>query len=228
MSSLAVLRAQLLLYLATTTDDPLYTSAVCNGFLKDAHHSLIDEIHRTNRNYLTKDVLLLPDANTTPVWSSAPVLSFTFATQTPAVTDFAYWLELRKTNDDGDLLRECPVENLRDAGNGFFAFSGTDDTPVLRLSKDTEQPINVYLKYGYWPLDMQLDTDAPQGIPVQYHDLLPLEALFAFALGGESEVPKDLRIRWNDRKSALIAHVGKRGTQVSQTKLDPFAIELMG
>src|SRR6266850_2475942 len=228
MASLAVLRANLLIYLATTTDDPLFTSAVLNGFLKDAHHSLVDEIHRTNRDYLYKDVLLTPDVNTTQVWSSAPVLSYTFATQSPAITDFAYWIELRKTNDDGDLLREIDLESLRDAGNGFFAISGTDDNPTLRLSKDTEQGINVYMKYGYWPLDMQFDTDAPLGIPVQYHDLLPLEALFSFALGGEGQRPPELQQRYLDRRSALFAHVGKRGTQVHRTKVDPFSVETYG
>lgn len=225
MSSLAVLRAQMLVYLATTPDDPLYTSAVINGFLKDVHHSLLDEIHKTNRAYLAKDVLLLPDATTTPVWSSAPVLQYTFATQSPAITDFAYWIELRKTNDDGDLLQEARLEDLRDAGNGYFAFGGTDDNPVLRLSKDTEQKINVYLKYGYWPVDMQLDTDAPAGIPVQFHDVLPLEACFSFALGGESEWPKELQARWLDRKAALLNHVSKRGTWPSRTKVDPYATE---
>ena len=225
MSSLAVLRAQLLVYLATTTDDPLFTSAVLNGFLKDAHHNLVDEIHRTNRSYLAKDVLLIPDATTTQVWSTAPVLQYSLATQTPAITDFAYWIELRKTNDDGDLLRETRLESLRDAGNGYFAVIGPDDTPVIRLSKDTEQGINVYMKYGYWPLDMQVDTDAPGGIPVQFHDVLPLEACFAFALGGESTWPEELRGRWIDRRGALLMHVSKRGTQVSQTKVDPFAVE---
>jgi len=225
VSSRAVLRATLLQFLSTTTDDPLFTPAVLNGFLEDAHHSLVDEMHRVNRSYLVKDVLLIPDATTTPVWSSAPVLQFTLATQNPAITDFAYWVELRKTNDDGDLLRECPIESLRDAGNGYFAVQGPDDLAVIRLSKDTEQGINVYLKYGYWPPDMQLDTDAPQGIPAQYHDLLPLEALFSFALGGESEVPKELMQRWIDRKSALLAHVSKRGTQVGQTKIDPWSVE---
>jgi hypothetical protein len=228
VASLAVLRAKFLVLVATTTDDPLFTSAVVNDLLKDAHHNLVDEIHRTNRDYLTKDVLLTPDVNTTPAWSSAPVLSYTFATQTPAITDFAYWMELRKTNDDGDLLREAPLETLRDAGNGFFAFSGTDDSPVLRLSKDTEQGINVYLKYGYWPLDMQLDTDAPLGIPTQFHDVLVLEALFGFAIGGEGERPPELKERWLDRRSALLFHVGKRGTAVHRTKIDPYAVEQFG
>jgi hypothetical protein len=225
MASLAVMRAQLLVYLATTTDDPLFTTAVCNGFLKDVHHALVDEIHRLNRSYLVKDVLLTPDATTTQSWSTAPVLQYTLATQSPAITDFAYWVELRKTNDDGDLLQEAPLESLRDAGNGYFAVQFTDDSAVIRLSKDTEQGINVYMKYGYWPLDMQLDTDAPGGIPVQYHDVLPLEACFAFGLGGESSFPPELRAQWLDRKAALRAHVGKRGTWPSRTKVDPYAVE---
>lgn len=225
MSSLAVLRAQTLVLLATSSDDPLYTPAVVNGFLRDVHHSLVDEIHRTNRNYLYHDVLLVPDATTTQPWSTSPVLSYTLNTQTPPITDFAYYIELRKTNDDGDLLRECPLDAIRDAGNGFFAVSYTDDSAQIRVSKDTEAGLNVYMKYGYWPVDMQADTDAPGGIPLQFHDVLPLEACFSFGLGGESVFPPDLKQRWIDRKSALIAHVAQRGTQVSRTRVDPFDVE---
>lgn len=226
MASLAVLRSQLWLYLATTPDDPLYTAAVLNGLLADVHRSLIAELQQINRSYLVKDVLLTPDVNTTPVWSTQPPLTYTFATQSPAITDFAYWLEVRKTNDDGDLCQECPLSALRDAGNGFFAVLGTDDAPVFRLSKDTELGLNLYLKYGYWPPSMVQDTDTPVGIPVPFHDVLPLEACFGFGLGGESVFPPDLRMRWLDRRSALFAHVGKRGTQVSRTYVDPFAVDL--
>jgi hypothetical protein len=226
MASLAVLRAQFLVLVATTSDDPLYTSAVVNGFLKDAHHAVVDEIHRANRSYLIKEVLLTPDANSQPSWASAPLNTYTFATQSPAITDFAYWSEIRKTNEDGDLLKEVRQEELRDAGNGFFTISGTDDAPVLRLSRDTESGLNLYFKYGYWPLDMQLDTDAPGGIPVQFHDVLPLEVCFSFALGGESEFPADLKQRWIDRKAALIAHVSKRGVWPSRTRVDPYSQEL--
>lgn len=228
MASLAVLRAQTLVLLATTTDDPLYTTAVVNGLLKDAHHAIVDEIHRCNRTYLMKEVLLTPDVSVQPSWATQSLNTFTFATQTPPLTDFAYWSEIRKTNEDGDLLKECRQEELRDAGNGFFAISGTDDAPVLRLSRDTEVGINLYFKYGYWPADMVLDTDLPGGIPVQFQDVLPLEVCFAFGLGGESENPADLKGRWMDRKSALLAHVSKRGVWPSRTRVDPFDVEGMG
>jgi len=224
-SPLALLRAQLLVYLATTSDDPLYTPAVLNQLLRDVHHGLIDEIHKTNRSYLTKEVLLTPDASSQPAWATQPLETYTFATQDPAITDFAYWSELRKTNEDGDLMQECRQEELRDAGNGYFCVLGTDDAPVIRVSKDTEVGLNLYLKYGYWPADLVLDTDTPGGIPVQFQDVLPLEACFGFGLGGESEFPADLKQRWIDRKAALIAHVSKRGVQVSRTRVNPFDIE---
>lgn len=225
MASLAVMRAQTLVYLTTTTDDPLFTSQVINQYLIDAHHAIVNEIHTTNRNYLYKDALLTPDATTVQPWSTTPVLSYTLATQSTPITDFAYWIELRKTNDDGDLLREARLEELRDAGNGYFAVTGPDDNPQIRLSKDTEAGINVYLKYGYWPADMQTDTDSPNGIPVQFHDVLPLEVLFAFELGGEGTHPPALKERWMNRKAALLYHVAKRGTTVTRTKVDPWDIE---
>ena len=226
MPSLATMRNILLTYLVTTADDPLYTPTVLNQVLADAYNGLIAEIHSRNRGYLYKDVLLTPDATTTQPWSTQPVESYTLATQSPAITDYAYWIELRKTNDDGDLLKECRLEDLRDAGNGFFAVAGPDDSPVIRLSKDTELGLNLYLKYGYWPAQLAQDTDVPSAIPLRYQDVVPLEACFAFGLGGESAFPPDLRQRWVDRRAMLMARISRQGTWPGRTKVDPFDVEV--
>src|SRR5690349_16316579 len=141
MSSLAVLRAKLLVLLATTTDDPLYTASVLNSALIDAHHSVVDSIHKQNRSYLVKRVVLVPDSTTTWTYTLATNAVATGVLPpgvvTGPVTDFSRYIEIRKTTDDGDLLNECSADQLRDAGNGFFAIEGPDDSPVLELSKDT-------------------------------------------------------------------------------------------
>jgi hypothetical protein len=51
-------------------------------------------------------------------------------------------------------------------------------------------------------------------------DVVALEALFAFALGGESRWPQELRERWTNRRAALFAHIRQRGVQPSRTRLD--------
>lgn len=214
MASLATLRSRLLVHLVTTADDPLYTTTVLNQALVDAHHSLLDAIQRANPSYFYKEVTLTPDSQTT--WT------YTFATQSPPITDFSTMREVRKTNEDGDLLNEVRIEELRDAGNGFFTITGPDDAPVLRLSKDTELGLNLYAKYTYWPADMVQDSDSPNGIPLNYHDLLPLEALFVFGFGGESRVPPDLQTRWYDRRAELVAHVSHRTRFPQRTRTDPF------
>lgn len=227
MASLGALRNTLLVYLTTTADDPLYTPAVLNGLLTQAHRSLLEAVQHVNRSYLTKEVLLTPDAANQPSWATQPLLTYTFATQTPPITDFAAWLELRKTNEDGDLLKECRMEELRDAGNGYFCFSGVDDTPVLRLSRDTEVGLSLYLLYTYQPVGMVADTDTPGGIPTKFHDVIALEACFGFGLGGESVFPADLKLRWIDRRAELLASVGNRGMQPQRIRIDPFDIDWM-
>jgi hypothetical protein len=221
--SLALLQQKVLTLLATTSDDPLYTPVLLTSYINDAVHQLLDDIQKQNRSYLTKEVLLTPDPATQPSWATAPIMTYTFATQSPPITDFSMYQEIRKTNEDGDLLRESPADLLRDAGNGFFYISGTDDSPVLRLSRDTEQGLNLYLMYTYWPPDMVAGTDFPGGIPVQYQDVIALEtAQLIFSLGGESVCPPDQMRQWMNRRAALVAHVGRRGTQPGRTRVDPF------
>ncbi|HKR55550.1 MAG TPA: hypothetical protein VJS20_04570 [Gemmatimonadales bacterium] len=227
MATLGALRNTLLVYLTTTADDPLYTPAVLNGLLTQAHRSLLEAVQHVNRSYLIKEVLLTPDAQTQPVWASAPLNQYTFASQSPAIADFSYWVELRKTNEDGDLLKECRFEELRDAGNGFFCFTGVDESVVLRVSRDTENGLNLFLRYGYQPVNMVADTDVPGGIPAKFHDVIALEACFGFGLGGESVFPADLKIRWLDRKAELLASVTQRGMQPQRIRVDPFDIDWM-
>lgn len=223
MATRAEVKASLRNYLATTIDDPMYgdvtagvpttgVSAVLDPIVQQAIDGLIGEIHETNRGYLSKFQILAAD---TPVTGHL----YSLATQAVAITDFAHWLEVRFDTEDGAMLFEARLEELRDAGSGYFAFTGEDEAAVLQTSKDTTAANPIWLRYGYWPIDLASDSSVIVGIPKRYLDVVALEALFAFELGGESRVPAKLEQRWRDRRAALFAHVGSRGTQASRTRL---------
>lgn len=198
-------------YLGTASDDPAYTATILNPLLQSAYDSLIADIQDANPHYLSTAVTLTADSSTSHL--------YTFATQSPAITDFAKWLEVRWTDEDGVLLAEARLEDLRDGGGGLFALTGPDEAPVLRTGADDEAGTALYFRYAYWPADWDEDSDEPTGIPAKYHDLVALEALFAFALGGEARVPADLRIRWMDRRAQLLSRVGRRGIQPSRSRI---------
>lgn len=211
MASRSTIRTWLLHMLGADADDPAFTAAILNPILQQAADSLVSEIQRANRSYLVKSVTLAADSSTSH--------DYTFATQASAITDFAFWLEVRWKDKDGLLLDEAGIEELNGAGGDYFAVLGPDEEPVLVTSDESEAGKAIYLRYGYWPAEMADDNAAPGGIPTRFHDVVALEALFAFGLGGEQRIPPELSTRWFDRRAQLLAHVGRRGVQPSRTRL---------
>jgi hypothetical protein len=219
MTTRATVKAWVRAYLGTTIDDGLYgdttptsgVATVLDPIIQQAVDSLIAEIHQANPSYLSKSQTLAAD--------SATARTYTFATQSVPLTDFARWLEVRETDADGALLGEVRLAELHDAGAGCFCVTGPDDTPVLQTSPDTTAGLALWLRYAYWPAALVDDTTAIAGIPSRFHDVIALEALFAFALGGEGSRPPELAQRWQDRRALLFATVAKRGIQPTQTWL---------
>lgn len=200
--------------LGTSSDDPAYSNTILNPQIQDAYDALLSAILRVNPDYLTKTVTLAADGATSH--------NYTFSAQSPPLTDFSGWLEVRRTDEDGAPLRECRYDELRDAGVDYFVITGPDDTPVLRTSKDSEAGTALYLKYRYWPTAFVDDNSVPSAIPQRFHFVIALECLFtAYGAGGEQRLPRELYERWQDRRADLLAHVSRRGIQVSRTRLDP-------
>lgn len=213
-------------WLGTGTDDPVYgdTAAGISPLLDPAVQQVVDqliaELHVTNPQYLSKFAVLAPQSATSRLYP--------LASQTVPITDFAKWLELRITDEVGSEFEEAKIDELTAAGSGFFCVTGPDDAAVLQTSPDTQAGIALWLRYAYWPADLADDAAVIPGIPPRFHDVVALETLFVFAVGGESRWPEELRERRRDRHAALIAHVGKRGIQPNRTRLDRHASSYLG
>lgn len=213
-------------WLGTGADDPVYgdTAAGISPLLDPAVQQvvdqLIDEIHVANAHYLSKFAVLAAQTTTSRLYP--------LASQTVPITDFAHWLELRVTDEVGSEFEEAKIDELTAAGSGFFCVTGPDDAAVVQTSADTDAGIPLWLRYAYWPPDLADDTTVIPGIPARFHDVVALECLFVFAVGGESRWPEELRERRTNRHAALIAHVTKRGIQPNRTRLDRHASSYLG
>lgn len=210
--NLGQLRTLLRTFLATSDDDPLFTAARLNLALQSSYDALVSDAMRTSRAYFAAFKVLSPD---TPGGHN-----YGFATS-PAnlLIDFASWLEVRDTDPDGTPLDEVRFEELRDAGTHCFALTGPDIGAYLTTSPDTPAGIPIFLRYAAWPSEITDDSDVPNALPPRFHDVIALDALFVFGLGGEQNRPPELRERWSDRKAQMQAHIGQRGVQPSRTRM---------
>jgi hypothetical protein len=211
MASRGSIKASIRRLLGTESDDPAYDDDVLNPVVQEAVDSLLADINIQNAGYFSTTVTLSADSSTSR--------TYTFATQAPAITNFARWLEVRWTDPDGLVLDEVRYDELRAAGADHFTLTGTDDAPTLETSKDSTAGMAVWLRYTKWADLLTDDNSVPAGIPLRFHDLIALEAIFAFELGGEQGVPAGLHRRWMDRRGQLMHHVGKRGVQPSRTRI---------
>lgn len=211
MASRATIRTWLRSLLGTSSDDPAFTDAILDPLLQQSVDVILQEITDSNPAYLSKTVTLIADSTTSR--------NYTFATQNPAIADFSKWLEVRYTDQDGAEFDHARLEELDRAGSSFFDIIGPDDTAVLVTSPDTTVGHKLWMRYAYWPAVLVDDNSVPSSIPSRFHDVVALECLFAFALGGEARRPPELRDRWLDRKAQLLAHVGRRGVAPARTRL---------
>ena len=211
MASRATIVTSIRRFLGTASNDPAYTDTILNPIVQEAADSLVTDINIQNPAYNSTTVTLGADSSTGRV--------YTFATQSTALTDFSRWLEVRWTDSDGLELIEVPLDGLRQAGASHFAIRGIDSAGVLETSKDSQVGTDLFFRYTQWPVALSGDSSVPGGIPLHFHDVIALEALYAFALGGETRLPASLFARWTDRRGQLIHHVGKRGAQPSRTRL---------
>lgn len=213
-------------WLGTGADDPVYgdtaagVSPLLDPAVQQVVDDLIDQIHVASPYYLSTFAPLVPDAVTDRVYS--------LLNQTPPILDFSHWLELRMTDESGSTFEEARLEELQASGSGYFCITGPDKAAVVQTSPDTQAGVPLWLRYGIWPDDLVDDSSVIPGIPLRFHDVVALETLFVFAVGGESRWPDELRERRKDRHARLIAHVGKRGVQNNRTRLDQHSGSYLG
>ena len=211
MASRSTLKLWIRTLLATTSDDPAWSDAVLDPIVQQAADSLTSDIHRANPQALYKEATLAANSSTSH--------SYTFASQSTPITDFAGWIEARWDNSEGLELHEVRLDELRAADQDHFTLTGLDEATILVTSPDSGAGTPVWLRYRYWPARLADDNSVPGGISTYFHDVIALEALFAFGLGGEQQLPRELYGRWQDRRSQLMASVGRRGSQVSRTRV---------
>ncbi len=211
MASQATIKTSALRYLGAKSDDPFYATAILDPTVQEAVDSLLTDINEQNPDYNTSTVTLTADASTSRL--------HTFSTQSSPLTDFSAWREVRWIDDSGFILHEARLDELRQAGVDHFSIYGIDSAAVLETSASSPAGRDVWMRYTTWPILLVDDTSVPAGIPLRFHDVIALEMLFAFALGGEQVLPRDLRNRWFDRRKQLMRHVGQRGSQPSRTRM---------
>lgn len=197
--------------LGTSADDAAFSATILDPIIQEAIDGLLHDMQEANPHYLATSVTLTADSGSSHL--------YTFALQSPAVTDFAKWIEVRYTDENGIPLAECRLDELRDFGSDYFTLLGREDAPILQTSADSPAGTPLFFRYATWPALLANDGDIPTGIPTRYHDVIALEALFAFGLGGEQQRPPELSIRWRDRRAQLLARVGRRGAQPSRSRL---------
>ena len=201
-------------FLGTADDDPQYTDTILLPLTGQAYDSLLRDIQELNPGWFATSVTL----------AAASVTSHTyaFASQSPAITDFNGWLDLRHTDAEGLRFREVPYSDLNNGGAFNFALTGTDDAPTITTSPDTDPGIALYLKYVQWPTALSSTSSTPTKISSRFHDVVALElASIAFGLGGEQRMPPELYARWQDRRGQLLQSVSRRGPDVAVMRLDP-------
>lgn len=219
MASRATIKTSALRFLGAKSDDPFYADAILDPIVQEAVDSLLTDINEQN-----------PDYNQTVVTLTAASASsqlYALATQSPPITDFSAWRQIRAIDDSGIILHEVRYDELREAGVDHFAMSGIDSAVIIETSSGTPKGQDLWMRYTTMPALLSDDTDVPGGIPLRFHDVIALEMLFAFALGGEQALPRDLFNRWFDRRNQLMRHVGQRGAQPNRTRMFGDLIEWM-
>ena len=200
----------LLSLLGTTSDDPAYSSTILDPLLQAAIDGLLTDILLQNPDYLASTATITAASSTSHTYNVGSQQS-----------TFARWLSVRMTDENGAHLREAQrYDDLDRAGPGYFIVSGIDSSAVLTTSADTTAGVDLWLRFQYWPTALGDDSDVPGGIPLRFHDVIPLEACFVFGLGGEGRRPPELAERWMTRRGQLLHWVGKRGPQNTRTRLD--------
>ena len=211
MADRATIKTSALRFLGAKSDDPFYSDTILDPIVQEAVDSLLTDINEQNPDY-NQTVVTLTAASTTSNL-------YALATQSPAVTDFSAWRQIRALDDTGIILHEVRYDELREAGVDHFALSGIDSAVIIETSSGTPKGQDLWMRYTIMPAVLTVDGDVPGGIPLRFHDVIALEMLFAFALGGEQALPRDLHNRWFDRRNQLMRHVGQRGAQPSRTRM---------
>lgn len=197
--------------LGTTSDDPKFGATTLDPIVQQAVDSIVTDIVQANPSWLSKQVTLLANGGVGH--------TYTLTTQAVPILDFSRWLEVRYTDENGAKFTHARLEELNEKGSGYFDIVGPDDAPDLITSPSTSDAAPIWMRYAYWAAELASDSSVPTAVPGRFHDVVALEALFVYGLGGEEARTPEMRERWQDRRAQLIAHCGRRGVEPNRTRL---------
>lgn len=183
--------------LGVEDNDQLFTDARLDLLLEHAHAGLVGEMRKVAPDYFVK---------TSTITYSGTANQYNLGAQIP---DFAEVLSVRVTDATGAKLSPTGIEQIGSAGSNKYALYDRDDIAKIITSGDVTGAVSLWVRYSYWPTALTSNI-APPGVPEKYHEVVPLEAVFAFEIGNEQQVPKVLRERWELRKRQLLAHISNR------------------
>lgn len=198
-------RALVWYLLGTNERNPNFPATAINLLLQQA----LDAIHADYpEGVFARAVTLQPDVPNGDL--------YTLATQQTPILDLQKVDELRLNNGQGKALREMPAGQHDSWGVNGYALVGVDDASAILLSAGTTLGQPLFLRYSAWPVRWESDTAPMPGVPLQFHDVVCLEAAeMAFASGNEQRFPVEYARRLFDRRAQLLQYLGNRGREVT-------------
>lgn len=187
MATRAEIKQSLRGMLGLTSDDPLGSDDVLNPVVNQAYQQLVAEVAES-----------CPDA-------LAATATLTVAAQIAASpTDLYQVRAIRETDATGSILDKRTFDELTDALSAY-AITGISAPFTITLSSDlTCTSIHLTYTKGAGAVDLADDAATPPLLPVQYHDVIALESLFAMEFAGEQRRPPALEARWVNRKAGML------------------------
>lgn len=200
--NLAALRSTTYGLLGTDSKDKFYPAATVDLWLNAAADAVMQRVKETAPDIYRKVATLAA--------ASATSRTYALGTQGTPITDFAGVLALRLVDVDGAPLTLVRDEEL-DSAAGAYSVIGLDEAATITTSADIAAGSALWLKYSYWPAQMDDDTDEPGGVPERFHPLIAFEAAETlFTLGDEQAMPGDMKRIQVDWDARLLLHVSRR------------------
>ncbi len=204
MASLATLRANVLIFLGTNSNDKAFPTATLDVLIQNAVNKTVSDIEEMSPGF-TRTVVTLTGTDGSH--------SYTLA------SDFSRALDVRITDSEGVKLREVRDDELNSFSGYTFTITGSDHLATLVTGPTVEEGADLYFKYRAWPADLSLTTDVPETIPRKFHDVIALEAAkVGFGLGGEQAFPAVLQDQLDERRAQLFAHCARRSVDVATVR----------
>lgn len=202
-------------FLGVKSTDAFYTIARVDSMLTIAEHQIAEEIRKQAPDILRMTIALKGDTLTAATYS--------FALQTPPITDFSEVLSIRLTDRDGPLLSRISDALIDEFVGLVYSLVGQDSAPVITIGRDVSLGQTLFLKYARKTGDWSAPNASPESVPDDYHDVVAFMATeLLVGLGGEAQMPPTLAKYALDRRGQLWHHLGTRSPDAQRVPNEAF------